>query len=91
MATKKFDVVATIGKYTNSNGEEKKRYMNCGAIFESDKGYSLKLDAMPTTPEWNGWFSLFEPQNRQQQPAQQPPATTTTQESNSDGTDQIPF
>lgn len=62
MAKKIFDAVATIGKYTNKNGEEKKRYLTVGAVFKNDAGaMSLKLDALPTTPDWSGWISFYVP------------------------------
>jgi hypothetical protein len=58
-ARKTHDVVATVGKY-QSNGEEKKRYLTCGSAFSDDQGrISIKLDAVPVTPEWSGWLSLY--------------------------------
>lgn len=54
-----YDVVATTGEYTNAQGETKKRYLNCGAIFEKDGRLSLKMEAIPV--ESNGWFGLYEP------------------------------
>lgn len=38
MAKKVKDLAVATGSYTNSNGEEKRRYMNCGAIMEGDDG-----------------------------------------------------
>ena len=76
MAKKLFDVVATVGEYTNGQGDKKKRYLNVGVVFESEQGnMSMKLDALPTTPEWNGWLSFYEPKpynGQQAQPQQQP-------------------
>lgn len=64
------DVVATIGEYTTQSGEKKKRYVTCGSAFTDEQGrLSIKLDAVPVTPEWSGWLSLFEP--RQQVHAEQ--------------------
>ena len=73
MAIKKFDVVAITGEYTTAQGETKKRYMNCGAVFQTDKGFSMKLEGLPVGGDWNGWLSLYEPKQRQQtpQPSQQ--------------------
>lgn len=69
MATKKFDAVATIGKYTDRQGNEKKRYINVGSVFESDEGHlSLKLDAVPVGQEWSGWISFFVPKERDAAP-----------------------
>jgi hypothetical protein len=38
MAKKVKDLAVATGSYTNSNGEEKRRYMNCGALMEGDDG-----------------------------------------------------
>lgn len=64
MAKKVYDAVATIGEYTDRNGATKKRYLNVGSVFESDKGLSLKLDAVPIGGEWSGWISFFVPNER---------------------------
>ncbi len=53
------DIVASIGEYKTASGETKKRYVNCGKAFTSDKGISLKIDSMPVSPEWSGWLSLY--------------------------------
>lgn len=59
---KKADAVATIGEYTNSQGEKKKRYANVGTLFESEDGrLSLKLDTIPVGPNWSGYIQFFEP------------------------------
>lgn len=65
MAKKIYDAVATIGKYKDRNGETRKRYINVGSVFETDKGQlSLKLDAVPVGQDWSGWVSFFEPKER---------------------------
>jgi hypothetical protein len=62
--TKKYDAVATVGKYKNHAGEEKKRYMTVGAVFEDEAGrMSLKLDGIPVSPEWSGWISFYQPKD----------------------------
>lgn len=66
---KKFDVVAITGKYTNSNGEEKSRYVNIGAVIETKNGLSLKLEAVPVG--WDGWAGLYEPKDDAKQPQRQ--------------------
>lgn len=73
MAKKLFDAVASVGEYTDRNGQTKKRYVNVGAVFESDDGkyMSLKLESIPVGPNWSGWISFFEPKPREVSPAQQ--------------------
>lgn len=69
MATKKFDVVANVGEYTNRQGETKKRYLNIGAVFENDQGHmSIKLECVPLGPEWSGWANLYVPKERDAAP-----------------------
>jgi hypothetical protein len=57
--SKKYDVVAVPGKYTNQAGEEKNRYLTIGAIISTKNGHMLKLEAVPV-----GWAYLNEPQAR---------------------------
>jgi len=73
------DIVATIGKYKDrSTGEEKKQYLTVGKCFTDDQGrQSLKIDAIPVTPEWSGWLSLYPikdklPEGRTQQRSMPP-------------------
>lgn len=62
---KKFDAVATIGKYTDRQGNEKKRYVTVGSVFEDEQGrLSLKLDAVPCSQEWGGWVAFYDPKPR---------------------------
>lgn len=42
---KKYDVAIAVGSYTNAQGETKKRYLNIGAMMESEHGPYLLLDA----------------------------------------------
>lgn len=62
MSAKAFKkAVATMGKYTNAQGEEKKRYTNVGTLFQQDDGrLSLKLDAVPVGEGWSGWISFYD-------------------------------
>lgn len=61
---KKYDAVATVGKYTAKDGTEKKRYLTVGTVFEGDGKLSLKLDGVPVSPDWSGWISFYEPKPR---------------------------
>ena len=75
MASKKiYDVVTSTGTYNDpQTGEEKKRWLTVGVVFQNDAGYvSMKLDAIPTKRNEEGdmWLSLFVPKAREQ-PAQQ--------------------
>lgn len=65
MARKVFDAVAVVGKYTDSMGNEKKRYVNIGSVFEDDQGrMSLKVDTIPVGQGWSGWISFFATKER---------------------------
>jgi hypothetical protein len=81
MAKKIYNAVATVGTYKDRDGEEKKRYVNVGSVFENDKGQlSLKLDSVPVGNEWSGWVSFFEPKERDGQQRQGPGRDVSAQE-----------
>lgn len=70
-------VVATVGKYTDANGQEKNRYVTVGRAFiREDKSVSIKVDSMPVGPEFSGWLNLYDlDEDRQgQAPARAAPA-----------------
>lgn len=83
---KLYDAVVTTGKYTDRSGNEKTRYLTVGAVFEGEKGLSLKLEALPTVG-FNGWINFYAPRDKEQKPQQQQVAGTD------DGGfgDEIPF
>jgi hypothetical protein len=64
MSEKVFDAVATVGEYTDRNGQTKKRYLNVGSVFKNNKGLFLKLDALPLSRDWSGFISFYEPKPR---------------------------
>lgn len=66
-------IVATVGTYKDrQTGEEKKRYITVGTEFTDDQGRrSLKIDAMPVSPEWSGWLSLYPLDDDRQQGTRQ--------------------
>lgn len=66
----KYEVLASTGKYTDKNGQEKSRWTKCGIVMETKNGgLALKMESMPVGNEFNGWFTLAEPRPRDQQPA----------------------
>lgn len=94
MARPTHDIVATIGEYKAADGTKKKRYHTCGKAFTNERGeISLKLDAMPCSPEWSGWLSLY-PVQEQPRPDPRPapaPRTAEPPASAPDEDDDIPF
>jgi hypothetical protein len=76
MSMKKvYDAVCVTGKYTDRSGKEKTRYLNVGVVLQGDKGYSMKLEALPVN--FDGWINFYEPKAREQtsdQPKQEAPA-----------------
>lgn len=84
---KKFDVVASVGEYTNQQGETKKRFFNMGAAFETDKGLSIKIESIPVG--WNGWANLYPPKDTGGKPAETQPAKAAP--ANDDPDDSLPF
>ena len=66
-------VVATVGKYTDANGNEKNRYVTVGRAFlRDDKSVSIKVDSMPVGPEFSGWLNLYDLDEDRQAPAAAP-------------------
>lgn len=60
----KYEVVANGGTYTNKNGEEKKRWIKCGIVMETERGLSIKMESVPVG--WDGWAILSEPREKPQ-------------------------
>lgn len=82
-----FDAVATTGTYTDKQGNEKKRYLTVGAVFEDDQNrMSIKIESIPVGGSWNGWVSFFTPKEQ----VKKPDASASTSSDPFDG-DQIPF
>lgn len=62
-------IVATVGEYTNKNGETKKNYVNIGTLFERPDGsQTVKLESIPLG--WNGWASFYDIEEKQSQARQ---------------------
>ncbi len=67
-ARRTHNVVATIGTYKGRDGAEKKRYATCGTAFTGEDGrLSFKLEVVPVSPEWSGWFKLYEIEDRREE------------------------
>jgi len=94
---KRFDCVAVTGDYKDRDGNNKKRYLNIGSIFEREDGsICQKIDALPLGTDWliNGWVNFYPPKDDQprQQPRQQTPQPQTQNQNQSyDQNDDIPF
>ena len=59
--------VATTGTYTDRQGNEKKRYVNVGTLFQyDDGGLTLKLDSLPVGDGWNGFISFYDIEDKRQ-------------------------
>lgn len=86
MARKIYDVVATTGKYVDANGVEKNRHMNCGAVFENDKGMFMKLEGIPIG-EFNGFFSFYPPRDGNQPQR----SSNQARQSRSNENEDVPF
>jgi len=71
----KFDVVATIGTYTNKNGEKKYITRKVGSMIETQHGDALKLDACfnpsgcKVEEDGSVWLKLFAPKPAEPIPA----------------------
>ena len=96
------DAIAVVGEY-NKGGEIKKRYKKVGSLFQRDDGsFSMKLESLPLSADWNGWLNFYDPygqrkdQEQQQQPAAQSQQTQQQPQQQQQGhnfgpNDEIPF
>lgn len=67
-------------KYTDKNGEEKKKYTKAGALFEREDGSQcVKI--------FDTWFNVYPPRMNEDQYAQAKQAASVPE----DTSDQIPF
>ena len=63
------EVTATIGQYTNAQGETKYRYQRIGSVIQTKKGPMLKLDVVPLKEGgWDGWAYMNDPKPKDDLP-----------------------
>lgn len=86
MSKKKYDAVYVVQPTREG---DKPRYINCGAVFATEKGFRLKLDSIPVG--FNGWLAFYEPKPKDEQ--QRPAAAPAQQQSKAEAgfDDDIPF
>ena len=69
------EVTATIGQYTNAQGETKHRYQRIGSVIQTKNGPMLKLDVVPLKEGgWDGWAYLNDPRPKDDLPGKAMPA-----------------
>ena len=65
MAKTQYEVSTIVGKYTNSEGQEKNRYQRIGSVIETKNGPMLKIDQVPVVEGgWYGWCYLNQPKEK---------------------------
>tara|TARA_R100000231_G_scaffold51651_2_gene43541 strand:+ start:180 stop:482 length:303 start_codon:yes stop_codon:yes gene_type:complete len=73
------DAIAVVGEY-NKGGEIKKRYQKVGSLFQRDDGsFSMKLESLPLSGDWNGWLNFYDPYGQRKDQEQQQPALQSQQ------------
>ena len=82
------DVCYSAGKYKNAQGEEKTRFVKCGAYFQSEGRTGIKLEFLPigVDPVKGLWFSLFP--KKEDKPKETPKNNANH---NDTSEDQVPF
>lgn len=91
--------VAVTGTYEDRQGNEKKRYVNVGTLFQyDDGGFALKLDTVPVGEGWNGFISFYDIEDRregsdrqQQRGSERNSSGQSRQGYSADLDDEIPF
>lgn len=92
MATIIGDIVAPGGKYLK-DGQEKTRWLKCGVLMQTDKGFRIKLESLPVGggSEQGLWLNVFEKDDK---PRPQGSSSNNRQDTKNDGyetDDDIPF
>lgn len=70
--SKKYDIVATVGEYTDANGETKRRYKNVGVVMSGENGPFMLMDktfnpAGLATPDKDSIIlGLYEPKEKEE-------------------------
>ena len=73
------DISVITSTYKNRDGQEKKRYLTIGSLFEDGEYLKVKLDFTPLIKGgWDGWANCYDVEEK-----------TNKQEDRDDG--QIPF
>ena len=63
------EISAVIGTYTNSQGQQKKRYQRIGSVIDTKNGPMLKLDVVPLKEGgWDGWAYMNDPKPKDEMP-----------------------
>ena len=98
MSNKVYDIVATVGEYTDREGNQKKQYLNVGVVLKGDNGPYIMLNktfnpAGLAEPGRTGiLLGLFEPREREgQKPAQAAPAPQAAPPAAQGFDDDVPF
>ena len=66
------EISAVINTYTNSQGQQKKRYQRIGSVIETRNGPMLKLDVVPLKEGgWDGWAYMNDPRPKDDEVSRQ--------------------
>jgi hypothetical protein len=95
MSRKTYDLAVKVGSYTDSQGNEKGRYENIGAVMEGDKGPFIMLKktfnpAGVNTDRDSILVSMFEPKGRDE-PREERQSAPPTRGKHGEIEDEIPF
>jgi len=79
---------ATVGEYTDNQGNKKRQYLTIGYEWQKDDGHTaFKIDSIPVG--WTGWFSSY-PLDEQRQ-VQQDRQTVAGYQTEPSQNDDLPF
>lgn len=93
------DIVATIGTYTDRQGQTKYVTRKVGALIDTSKGLRIKLDSSfnpagcKRDEDGGVWLAIFDQRDRDEAPQQRRQAAPARQQDNDGGfvDDDIPF
>ena len=85
------EITVITGTYTNSQGQEKKRYQRIGSVIDTKNGPMLKIDVIPLKEGgWDGWAYINEPRPKDEKQNEHYSAKSNGYQSNPDLNDDLP-
>lgn len=54
------DLLATVGEWTDNQGQKHKRRMHCGVVMRDDRSgrLAVRIELLPVAREWSGWLAV---------------------------------
>ena len=68
-----YDIKFAARKYTTQSGEEKTYWSQHGTMWiDDEKGVTIKLDSIPQSANWDGYFKAFPHRPKEEREVRRP-------------------